>query len=319
MVLTSAQLNRIRADKVQIFAGNSASAVRGAGLTIGTLNVDVSRIRSALELYAGRSTDVTISGAVAPTSGATNTALFRIGAPNALIGDWTPRSIRIIADTGGSIGVATTTSGRTFAGVRAFGAVELNAADAILIGYQSFIDKLATARGADVAALVKTMVAPQGPNGPAVLLTAGSLTLRAGKIAQQDTSTTGSLTRTGIYLTHSLQLGRTSPGAAGVVTPDFIELNGAINNGSTVLANENVALSNLVSLSDGVTPRQYYRLNNCVILQQGACTASGGTPDLGIGPDRIARLQLLDRQDAGVTEDPTVASATNEEIWRDPE
>ncbi|CAN7247943.1 hypothetical protein LJR225_001123 [Phenylobacterium sp. LjRoot225] len=314
-ILTNAQFNKLDADTVQIFAGDTSGAMRGAGLAIGALSVDLARIRSRLELYAGSNADVLITRAFAPSTEAANSTLLRIGAADATVGNWTPRSIRIIADDGGSIGQSTTTDGRIFTGVRAFGAVELNARESILMGYQSFIDRLATATPDEVPALVRALSAPQGENGPLMLLTAGSLSLRAGRIGQQDTSNPTSLTRTGIYINGPLFLGTTEPGA-NAVGPELIELSGAINNGSVVLVNESAALTNLINLN---RPDPYYRLNSCVILQTGACSAQGGTPDTGFSPNRLTTLQLIDPQDAGVAEDPTVASATNEEIWRDPE
>ena len=50
--------------------------------------------------------------------------------PNADVGDWTPGVIKVIANSGGSIGFSTTTTGRTFNEIRAFGSVELNASNA---------------------------------------------------------------------------------------------------------------------------------------------------------------------------------------------
>lgn len=316
MVVTNAQFNRLDAATVQMFAGDTSGVLRGAGLTVGALSVDVARVRSGLELYAGSTADVLIVGALAPSTEATNSVLLRIGAVDAAVGDWTPRSIRIVADTGGSIGQATTTDGRSFTNIRAFGGVELNARESILAGYQNFIDRLAIAQPGEVPALVRTFNAAQGPNGPHMLLTAGTLSLRADRIAQQDTSNFTASTRTGIYINGSLYLGRTRPGADGAATPDLIELSGAINNGAVVLVNESAALSNLINLG---RPGPYYRMNSCVILQTGACSAQGGTPDVGGAPNRLLALQLFDRPDASVADDPTVASATNEEIWRDPE
>jgi filamentous hemagglutinin len=315
-VLSSAALGRISADRVQIFAGDTASSQRGAALIVGTLGVDTTKVRSALELYAGGQADVTITGGLAPVAGGVSGTLLRIGAPNALVGDWTPRSIRIIADNGGAIGAATTGDGMSFSGVRAFGAVELNAVDSILAGYQTFVDKLALAQAGDVPGLVKTLPAPARAGGPPVLIAAGSLTLRAGKIAQQDTSSALGVTRTGIYVADGpLQIG----GAAAGAGPDFVELYGAIGDGASVLTGASASLSSQIHLVDGTTPQQSYRLNTCVILQQAACTPNAGMPDLGVGALRTAALQVLDRQDAGAIEDPTVASATNEEIWRDPQ
>jgi filamentous hemagglutinin family protein len=319
MVVTNGQFNRIDAPTVQIFAGDSSAGARGAELTIGALAVDVTRIRNRLELYAGSDADVLIRGGFAPSTEASNTTLLRIGAGDATLGNWTPRSIRIIADNGGAIGQSTTADGRVFTDVRAFGSVELNARDSILAGYQAFVDRLASAQPGEVAALVSTFSAPQGPSGPRMLLTAGSLSLRAARIGAQDTSSPGSATRTGIYVNGPLFLARVQPGSNGAVAPDLIELSGAINNGSVVLVNGSAALTNLIHLGEGGRPGPYYRLNSCVILQTGACNAQGGTPNVGLDPNRLTAVQLLDRQDGGAAEDPTVASATNEEIWRDPE
>ncbi len=327
MAISDEQFNRIDAATVQVFAGDTSGAARGSSLTIGALNVDTAKIRTALELYAGDAAEVRINGAFAPSNGTANSTLVRIGAATAT-GNWTPKGLKVIANTGGSIGASTTTNGRDFSGIRAFGSVELNATGDILMGYQDFIDKLLTTSAAEVANAVKAVIAPQGANGPYMLLTAGSLTLRAnGKIAQQDTSSVGSLTRTGIYLTGSatnpltLTLGRTSTAtdASTLKLPEFIELYGAVNNGSTVLANENVALSNLIVFDNGVTPGQYYRLNTCVIFQQGNCSPTGGAPNLNIAPDRLTGLNLVDRTNTLGAADPTVASATNEEIWSDTE
>jgi hypothetical protein len=318
MVLTGAEMGRLNADTVQIFVGDTSTAARGASLTIGDLAVDTSRIRKGLELYAGSAVDVRITETVAPTGASVAATRFQIGAADATIGDWTPKTIQVIADGGGAIGQATTTGGTEFTGVRAFGEVQLNARDSILIGYQDFIDKLATAAPGDVPALVKTLVPPQGANGPAILLAGGQVALRANRIAQQNTSPASALTPTGLYVSGGLLLGRTTAPADGPA-PDLIELSGALVDGATVLVNQSAALTNLVSFGDGVRASQTYRLNGCIIRQPGNCTAQGGTPDSGLALNRLTALQLLEAQNTGVSEDPTVASATNEEIWRDPE
>ncbi len=330
MALSNDQINLIDAATLQIFAGDTSGTMRGGALSIGNLSIDVAKVKTALELYAGALADVRITGTFAPSTGAANTTAVRIGAPIADGGDWTPKSIKVIADNGGSIGFSTMTDGRTFNGVRAFGLLELNAKTDILMGYQDFIDKMSVTEAADVFNVVKTFRAAQGPNGARMLVTVGGLTLRAdGKVASQDTSAVAALTRTGIFLTGAgagpvdtplLTLGRATPGAAGTPTmPQYIELYGAVKFNVTVLANENVALSNLIAFGSGVSPSQYYRLNTCVIFQTGNCTPSGGLPNTNISADRLSVLNLLDRSNAAGAADPTVASATNEEIWKAPE
>jgi hypothetical protein len=315
--LDQAAFDHIVADQVQLLAGDSSGALRGAGVTVGALSVNVDRIRSSLELYAGPSAAVQIVGRFAPSR--TAPLGLQIGLPSAGAGAWTPQTIRVVSDNGGSIGYSVTRDGVTFLDQAAFGAVELNAVDSILAGSQAFIDKLATVSPGGVASVVKTFTAEQAPGGGSrVLMTTGALTLRADRIASQDTSIKDSLVRTGLLVTGELRLGRTVPDASGVALPDVVELYGAIRSGPTLLINENAALSNQIVLIDGVRPRQFYRLNTCVILQPGACTATGGAPQFS-APNQFTRLELLDRQDSGVSDDPTVASATNEEIWRDPE
>ena len=136
VALSNSTINLIDAPTLQIFLGDTSGTMRGAALSIGTLSIDPAKIKTSLELYAGAASQVTISGAFAPSSSGTSTTAVRIGAPNADVGDWTPGSIRVIADNGGSIGFSTTAGGRTFSDVRAFGVhVELNAVNDILMGY----------------------------------------------------------------------------------------------------------------------------------------------------------------------------------------
>ncbi|HEV7383830.1 MAG TPA: hypothetical protein VGN89_03045, partial [Phenylobacterium sp.] len=325
MELSNDQINLINAATLQIFAGDTSSAMRGAALQIGTLSIDVAKVKTALQLYAGSGAEVRITGVFAPSTTAANSTVVSIGA-NAMAGNWAPKTIKIIADNGGSIGFSTTRDGRVFNGVRAFGAVELNATTDILMGFQDFIDKMMATNAADVANVVKTFHAAQGPNGSQMLVTAGALSLRAdGKVAQQDTSPIAGLTRTGIFLTGSptaggaeLTIGSITASTLGtVVMPQYVELYGAMKSNVTVLANESTALSNLTVLL--VRPSQYYRLNTCVIFQAGNCTPAGGAPNTNIAPDRLTALNILDRTNAAGAADPTVASATNEEIWKSPE
>ena len=325
MSLDQAQIDRIDAATLQIFAGDTSGTMRGGAISIGALAIDVAKIRSALELYAGSNAEVRITGLFAPSSGAANATALRIGA-NGTSGNWTPKTIKVIADNGGAIGFSTTTDGRAFNGVRAFGTVELNATADILMGYQDFIDKLSATSAADVANVVKAFHAAQGPSGSRMLLTAGALTLRAdGKVAQQDMSPLGALTRTGIFLSGaptaggpSLTIDGMTKAPLGTVTlPQYVELYGAMKSNVTVLANENAALSNLIAVK--VKPSQYYRLNTCVILQTGACSPAGGPPNTNIAPERLTALDVANHIDTGAAADPTVASATNEEIWKSPE
>ena len=327
--LSSAAIGLIDAPTLQIFLGDSSGSMRGAALSIGTLGIDTTKIKTSLELYAGAASEVTISGVFAPLAGGASTTALRIGAPNADVGDWTPGSIRVIANTGGSIGFSTTATGRTFSDVRAFGSVELNATNDILIGYQDFIDKLSATPASGVAQAVKTILAPQ-TSAPHMLITAGSLTLRAnGKVAQQDVEGLLGANPTGLYLLGAggaggatappiLVLGRTSMKAPGdVQMPDYIELNGAITSGGSIMTGGSASLSNVIAFEKSVPPSAFYRLNSCAILQPGSCTSSTVHTSISFAPDQLTGLTVQDRTAAAGTADPTVASATNEEVWKD--
>ncbi|HLZ77442.1 hypothetical protein [Phenylobacterium sp.] len=326
VALSSSAIGLIDAPTLQIFLGDSSGTMRGAGLSIGTLNIDVAKIKTSLELYAGAASQVVISGAFAPSSGGVNSTMVRIGAPNADVGDWTPGSIRVIANSGGSIGVSTTVTGRTFSDIRAFGSVELNATNDILIGYQDFIDKLSATSAAGVSSAVRVLTAPQTLGGQRMLITAGTLTLRAnGKVAQQDTEGLLGNNPMGLYLfggsatVPQLVLGRTSGKSVGAVTlPDYIELNGALTTAATILTGTNASLANVIAFANGVTPSAYYRINSCAIMQPGSCTSSSVHSTVSIAPDQLTNLTVQDRTAAAGTADPTVASATNEESWKDP-
>ncbi len=326
VALSSSSIGLIDAPTLQIFLGDTSGSKRGAALSIGNLNIDVAKIKTSLELYAGAASQVVISGAFAPSAGGANSTMVRIGAPNADVGDWTPGSIRVIANSGGSIGVSTTVTGRTFSDIRAFGSVELNATNDILIGYQDFIDKLSATSAAGVSQAVKALLAPQTVGGQRMLITAGTLTLRAnGKVAQQDTEGLLGNNPTGLYLfggsatAPQLVLGRTSGKSVGALTlPDFIELNGAVTTGTTILTGPNASLASGIAFANGVAPSAYYRLNSCAIMQPGSCTSSSVHSSVSISPDQLTNLTVQDRTAAAGTADPTVASATNEESWKDP-
>ena len=297
-----------------------------AGFTAPYVKVDVSRIKTSHGIYAGPLADVQVLGGIAPNVEGTNTLKFRIGA-GPTSATWTPKNIWVVSNNGGAIGSSTTVGGRQFSAVKAFGRVFLNANDNILIGQQDFIDRIGKTPAENVPATVKTILLTLGSGGPKVLITAGTLSLVAnGKIAQQNTSGLASLTSTGLFVGSGaaaadkvLLIGRFSVGAGGKSTPDLVELNGAISNGLTTLTNETAALSDRVEFASGVSPGPFYRLNTCGIFTQGACTPENGLPNLSIAPEQLAELRLIQTLDPAAVEDPTVASATNEEIWRDPE
>jgi hypothetical protein len=67
-----------------------------------------------------------------------------------------------------------------------------------------------------------------------------------------------------------------------------------------------------------VTPSAFYRLNSCAILQPGSCTSSTVHASVNLSPDQLINLTVQDHTASAGIADPTVASATNEESWKDP-
>ena len=319
------EMDRLTAPTVQIYAGDSSTSLRGSAFQIGNLQVSDARI-GALTLYAGSTGTVSVTGSFSPVQTASNVSV-QIGAPTATSANWTPKDIRVIADAGGEIGDSTTTNGISFANVRAFKTVQLNATTNILIGTQAFIDTFVNAAQTQVQPLLKL----QGPlldsrGGEKVLVTTGALAVRAdNKIVQENTSLQA-LASTGINLTGSgsiangadklaLLVGRTG---TSVSAPQNVELFLSVTNGSgSVSSGTTVAITSSVDLAAGLTPSQNYRVNNCVIRQQGNC-APLGAPNLNIQPSRLTEVNLV-RSEDDEREDPTVTSAANEEIWRSAE
>ena len=114
-----------------------------------------------------------------------------------------------------------------------------------------------------------------------------------------------------------LVLGRTSSKTIGDL-PSFIELNGALTTGVTILTGSSASLSNMIAFEKDVTPNPFYRLNSCAILQPGSCTSSTVHASVNLSPDQLINLTVQDHTASAGIADPTVASATNEESWKDP-
>ena len=79
------------------------------------------------------------------------------------------------------------------------------------------------------------------------------------------------------------------------------------------------SLSSRVTVGTGNPAfRALYRVNSCVIGQQGNCTPTGD-PVINIRPDELLADVLPKQVDLQDVEDPTITGAANEEIWRKPE
>jgi hypothetical protein len=219
----------------------------------------------------------------------------------------------------------------------------LNALNNIIMGSPAFQTTIlnASKAGADLQSVLVANPLPLFVNGePAILLTSGSLTVRAnGNVVQQDTSGFGLGGYSGIYLTgegvqaniqpagvggsspsNELSIGRVSgTGANGTSDPENVDLflstldpNGIFTPGAS--AN----LSPRVGFIAPVGQSAEYRINGCVIGEQGNCTPTGN-PLLNFDLEALIQGPLLSDDEFGDLEDPTITGAPNEEIWRRPE
>jgi hypothetical protein len=180
-------------------------------------------------------------------------------------------------------------------------------------------------------------VAPKA--GTNVLLVAGSLTLRADNlVANQNTSVAGT-SFTGMLITgdgvntavpptplsvgsdgspFAVRLGRTD-GKTAVSSPQIpgaIEMFMSLKLNGAIFTDTQLAISPRFGFFQGVGPNQVYRVNSCVIGQQGECTPLNNT--LAPLPSTQPTIQLTQPNQPDV-EDLTITGAANEEIWRKPE
>jgi hypothetical protein len=167
-----------------------------------------------------------------------------------------------------------------------------------------------------------------------VFLSANTLTLASpGRILQQSTSGTQNLNGSGIYLTGNVVLAAFGgAGATPGAGPANFDLYVAFANpiavpplvpaaGSGVLTGSATAVAPRFTLPGTVSnpnSRVLWRVNGCVIGEQGNCTPTGN-PVTNFLPSALLQGPLLQQPDNGDYADPTITGAANEEIWRKPD
>ncbi len=336
-LLDSTEFSRLSAGTIDVYAGSTAGNER----TKGTIEVGDLKIGdSSVSVFAGSGITVTVKGTVQPT--ANGKGSLRIGAPSTESGtagfmdNWTPSTIHVLADTG-SIGVGAAARGPGDTTVtQGFNAVELNAINSIYLAtgdFRTTVETLQTALQvfqANGNAVQNPGVARAG--APAAYVAAVNLALRANqRIVGQNTSGAvvngGLASNTGLIVGTPANAGRIAIGRTGSAPPvdgnppppkrpDIVDLYGVLGGDNTFLGNDQVGLS--ARLGVLVDRSQFYRFNNCVIGEAGNC-APITQPNVDVRPEQLTNLNLDDRDDEDVVPDPTVASAGNEEIWKDPE
>jgi hypothetical protein len=100
-----------------------------------------------------------------------------------------------------------------------------------------------------------------------------------------------------------------------VTPPTVPAAGGAVLSGPDAAVANRFALPTVISNSSA---RVLYRVNGCVIGEQGNCTPTG-TPVANFLPSALLQGPLLQAPDNGDVADATVTGAANEEIWRKPD
>jgi hypothetical protein len=308
-----AGLRATAADPGAVFAGEAATL---GDIAVGALGVDSARLQS-LSLYASPSNKVAVTGALTPTDAAASTALT-IGS----LSDpaWQPALIEVVNDgaPGQASGSLGSLSGST---IRPFQTVSLNAVHDILLGSSAFMTAVEALPAADIN-LTRNMPAVAPNVGRAEMIVTGALDVHAqGKVLQQNTAG-GQGTATGVLLGGStvsgplLTIGTTATGLTSTATPAVVEFFLSLNDNGATVSNQIAATSNRIILD--VAPSNQYRANGCVIGVAGNCSPVDNFI-VELQPDRLTEVDLLRRAEDDGAEDPTVAGAANEEIWRKPE
>ena len=340
VTLSQPSLKNINAGAVTLFAPSAANSAVSI-LPGGSNNrLDLNSSITSLSIYTPG--QVTITGALTPVpsgSSPQTTTQLTIGAPTTTPSPtgWTPSSIEVINDATnhGSIGLSTDFDGNATAPIipsqsrsggalvdAFFGNVSLSAQQNILFGTQAFIDGLAGKSGVAVDTYVNAL---QTVPPDQTLLAAGTLTLNASNlIVQQNTSQVGTgftgalITGVGAGAKPEVSIGNT--GGSGPPLPNAVELFMDLhdNQSGVVLGSTSVSISPSFTFTNGSSNHSVYRVNSCVIGEQGNCTALG-TVVVNVQPDQLTQILVLEQVTQPDVEDPTITGATNEEIWRKPD
>ncbi len=311
--LTGAEFQHLAAGQVELHAGLAGDdAVRG-DLQVGDLKIDAARV-GRLSLLAGEGRTISLSGKLTPSPN--GQVGLRIGGQDESLG-WTPGSVRL----SGTLGAADLTSGAPV-GVIAFGAVEINATNDILIGPQRFITLIDQAPGPDET----INISQQRPLGAAAigdeigktLITADTLTLRTnGRLLQQNTAAENGAA-SGLFVTNAGQ-------AASAVTlgglrgrqsgPSVMDIFLTLGGGDGLVSGKIIASSPFIDVEASLQRRASQRINGCVIGGGGCIQLLANV--ITIPPLPIAgTLTLSAEDDDDDGEELTITGSGNEEIWR---
>ena len=290
----------------------------GGNLTVGDATMP-SQLNTAIKLYTAGT--VSVNGQFLPA--ADNTLALTIGDMTAA--NWTPKLIEVINDNttqgstvkpDGAIGTATlATVNGPVTNPLTFKSATLFSNGNILFGSTLFDQTLdtTTAPPSAINPIVPRPILPISTSH-AVLLAVGDLAVSSdGRILQQNTSGFQATQTSGAYVTRSVTL-------SGYKTagPQNVDLYLSIVNPSGgLLSGPTAALSHSITVTNGGNQayRALYRVNSCVVGQQGNCTPTGD-PVINIRIDDLLADVLPKQVDLLDVEDPTITGAANEEIWR---
>ena len=317
MTIDAAEMGRITAESVELYAGSKTGTVRG-DIFVGDFNLDGAKL-AALALLAGPDATVSIAGAV--RAGTPGAGEFIVGKPEAASG-WTPKTVYLT----GTLGSSTLGGAGTFTNVAGLGRVELNASKAVLIGSSAFIDAVEDlpVESINITQNRPGAVIARGSELNKIFITTGSLAMRSdGRIIQQST---GGLSGrpVGMLITPStradagVQLGRTGgAGPAGASrSPEMIDLSlSAFSPAGALLTGQIVASSQSIVLETALNRSGAYRVNGCIIGEAGSCTPIVNSV-IDVRIDKLVEGILLQAPEPTLESDPTITGAGNEEIWR---
>ncbi|HWE99982.1 MAG TPA: hypothetical protein VG248_09320, partial [Caulobacteraceae bacterium] len=290
----------------------------GGDITVGDAALPA-QLSTALNLYTQK--NVLVTGTLTPA--VDNTVALTIGAPSSAGGAWTPGLIEVINDSNatdhGAIGTATfTTIVGPVTSPLTFQAANLTSSGDILLGSTVFDQTLntTTAPPADINPIIPRPALPINTTH-AVLFAVDNLSLSSdGHILQQNTSGFQATQTSGGYVTGSITI--TGYHTAG---PTNFDLYIAVANPTGgLITGPASSLTGKIFITGGGNPadRPLYRVNGCVVGQQGNCTPTGD-PVIDIRIDDIFTNVLPREIEGQDVEDPTITGAVNEEFWRKPE
>jgi len=195
------------------------------------------------------------------------------------------------------------------------GAVVITAGGNILIGEKAFTDLVATRDPNQINQAGSPFFTASAPFDNHVFVSAATLTLTAPlRIVMENT---GNLPTAPVYLPDGFSLTHSGIPPTLVIggSPEVVDVFGGLIQNGIPLDPKSIATTTQVQFAPGTVSNNRYRINGCVIHQNGVCTiVSFDFKDFE--PAKLAELVLASASNnEDVEEDLTITGAGNDEIW----